>query len=51
MDKSSGYSVPNISDKHKPSKEAYQEIFRIMNRRRPYCPSDFKKQHLIPDLD
>ena len=51
MSEISEYSVPNISDKHKPSKEAYQEIFRIMNRRRPYCPSDFKRQTFIPDLD
>lgn len=45
------YSVPNISDKHKPSKEAYLEIFKIMNRRRPYSIYDFKKQSFIPDLD
>jgi hypothetical protein len=49
--KKSSYSIPNISDKYPPSKEAYEEIFRIMNRRRPYCPNDFKPQSFFPDLD
>lgn len=47
----SDYSIPNISDKYKPSPEAYREIFEIMNRRRPYSLYDFKKQSLIPYLD
>lgn len=49
--KKSSYSIPNISDKYPPSKEAYKEIFDIMNRRRPYCKEDFIPQPFIPDLD
>lgn len=46
----SDYSIQNISDK-KPSPEGYAEVFAIMNRRRPYCLYDFKKQSLFPYLD
>lgn len=28
----------------------FQEFQRIVNERRPYRPSDFKKQYFIPDL-
>ena len=51
MDNRSNYSVSNVTDRHVATKEAYLEIYEIVNRRRPYCPSDFKKQHMIPDLD
>jgi hypothetical protein len=45
------YSVPNVSDQYVLTKEAYLEIYRLVNRRRPYCPNDFKKQTFFPDLD
>lgn len=32
------------------SPEEFQEFQNIVNERRPYCSSDFKKQHFIPDL-
>lgn len=51
MDNRSNYSVPNVTDKYELTKEAYLEIYKIVNRRRPYCPSDFKKQHLFAELD
>lgn len=49
--KGSTYSVPNVSDAYTMTKEAYLEIYRIVNRRRPYCPNDFKPQPFFPDLD
>ena len=49
--KESGFFVPNVSDQYKLTKEAYLEIYRIVNRRRPYCPSDFIPQTFFPDLD
>ena len=44
------YSVPNISDNYEFTPEAYKEIFRIVNRRRPYEPSDFIKEYYIADI-
>ena len=32
------------------TKESFNEICRILNKRRPYRSSDSKKQHFIPDL-
>lgn len=49
--KGSTYSVPNITDEYPMTKEAYKEIFDIMNHRRPYCPDDFIPQTFFPDLD
>ena len=46
-----GFVVPNVSDQYELTKEAYLEIYRIVNRRRPYCPSDFIPQPFFPDLD
>lgn len=34
----------------KPSQNSHKEIFEMVNQRRPYQPSDFKKQYFIPDL-
>ena len=47
----SNYSVPNITDKYEPTPESHVEIFKMVNRRRRYCPNDFKRQTFIPDLD
>lgn len=33
------------------TRKSYVEIFEVINKRRRYRPSDFKKQHFIPDLD
>ena len=30
--------------------EAYKEIYRIVNRRRPYSPEDFVKHHFFEDI-
>lgn len=51
MENSSFYTVSNIETSHKPTAQSNDEILRIFNKRRPYCPSDFKKQHFIPKLD
>lgn len=32
------------------SPEEFQEFQKIVNERRPYCSSDFRKQHFIADL-
>lgn len=32
------------------SPEEFQEYQKIVNERRPYCSSDFKQMHFIPDL-
>ena len=47
---SSFYTVSNIETKHQPTENSNDEILRIFNKRRPYCPSDFKKQHFIDKL-
>ena len=46
----SAYFVPNISDNYKLTPEAYKEIYRIVNRRRPYSPEDFVKHHFFEDI-
>ena len=51
MENTSFYTVSNIETSHKPTARSNDEILRIFNKRRPYCPSDFKKQHFIPKLD
>ena len=45
------FSVPEITKLYEPTKESHVRIFRMVNKRRRYRPSDFKKQHFIPDLD
>lgn len=48
---SSIYTVSNIKTKHEPTERSNDEILRIFNKRRPYCPNDFKKQTpFIPNL-
>ena len=47
---SSIYTVSNIKTKHEPTERSNNEILRIFNKRRPYCPNDFKKQTFIPNL-
>lgn len=47
---SSFNTVSNIETKHQPTENSNDEILRIFNKRRPYCPSDFKKQHFINKL-
>ncbi len=32
------------------SPQEFREFQKIVNERRPYCSSDFKKQHFIADL-
>ena len=53
MDKDKSiYSVPNVSDQYVLTNEAYLEIYRLVNRRRPYqAPYDFTPQSFFPDLD
>lgn len=46
----SSYFVPNVSDNYELTPEAYKEIYRIVNRRRPYCRKDFIPQTFFPDL-
>lgn len=47
---SSFYTFSNIETKHQPTENSNNEILRIFNKRKPYCPSDFKKQHFIDKL-
>ncbi|MBQ6736742.1 MAG: hypothetical protein IJQ90_04655 [Alphaproteobacteria bacterium] len=47
---SSIYTVSNIETKHQPTERSNDEILRIFNKRRPYCPNDFKRQSFIPNL-
>ena len=47
---SSIYTVSNIKTKHEPTERSNDEILRIFNKRRPYCPNDFKKQSFIPNM-
>ena len=44
------FTVSNIETKHAPTERSVDEILRIFNKRRPYCPNDFKRQSFIPDL-
>lgn len=44
------FVVTNIKTKHEPTERSNDEILRIFNKRRPYCPNDFKKQTFIPNL-
>lgn len=50
MENTSFYTVSNIETSHKPTERSNDEILRIFNKRRPYSPSDFKKQHFIEKL-
>jgi hypothetical protein len=51
MENTSFYTVSNIETKHQPTDNSNDEILRIFNKRRPYCPFyDFKKQHFIDKL-
>ena len=47
---SSIYTVSNIKTKHEPTERSNDEILRLFNKRRPYCPNDFKKQSFIPNM-
>ena len=47
---SSFNTVSNIETEHKPTENSNDEILRIFNKRRQYCPSDFKKRHFIDKL-
>ncbi len=47
---SSIYTVSNIKTKHEPTERSNDEILHIFNKRRPYCPNDFKRQTFIPNL-
>lgn len=44
------FHISNIETKHEPTDQSNDEILRIFNKRRPYCPSDFKPQTFIPKL-
>lgn len=44
------FHVSNIETKHEPTDRSNDEILRIFNKRRQYCPSDFKPQTFIPKL-
>ena len=44
------FTVSNIETKHAPTERSNDEILRIFNKRRPYCPNDFKRQSFIPNL-
>ena len=34
----------------RPTKTSHKQIMEMVSKRRPYRPSDFKKQTFIPDL-
>ncbi len=34
------FVVTNIKTKHEPTERSNDEILRIFNKRRPYCPND-----------
>ena len=51
MQNTSFYTVSNIETKHQPTDKSNDEILRIFNKRRQYCPSDFKKRHFIEKID
>lgn len=44
------FVVSDIKTKHEPTERSNDEILRIFNKRRPYCPNDFKRQTFIPNL-
>ena len=44
------FKVSEITD-IKPGPNSHKEILEMVSKRRPYRPSDFKKQFFIPDLD
>ena len=44
------FVVSSIETEHEPTERSNDEILRIFNKRRPYCPNDFKKQSFIPNL-
>ena len=48
----SDFCVPNLEDlfKCKLTPEAAAEVYKMVNRRRPYQPSDFVKHHFIEDI-
>ena len=43
------FKVSEITD-IKPGPNSHKEILEMVSKRRPYRPSDFKKQYFIPDL-
>jgi hypothetical protein len=50
MTKESQYYVPNVTDKYDLTPEAYLEIYRMVNRRRPWDPSDSVKHHFFENI-
>ena len=44
------FVVSEITKRYKPTEDSHREILEMVSKRRPYCPSDFKKQYFIPDL-
>ena len=42
-------SVENITNLYEPTPQSHVEVFRMVNKRRRYRPSDWKKQKFIPD--
>lgn len=50
VDDSKTFKVSNIETEHEPTEQLNDEILRIFNKRRPYCPNDFKPQTFIPKL-
>lgn len=44
------FKVSEITTLYKPTKNSHKEILKMVSKRRPYRPSDFKKQFFIPDL-
>ena len=44
------FKVSEITTLYKPTKNSHKEILKMVSKRRPYRPSDFKKQYFIPDL-
>jgi len=51
LDKLNEFVVPRSSfGNNELSSEEFQELQKIVNKRRPYRLSDFKKRYIIPDL-
>lgn len=51
LDKLDAFVVPNCSFcNDELTFEDCEKISQIVNKRRPYCSSDFDKRYMIPDL-
>ena len=44
------FKVSEICPGIKPTETSHEEILKMVSKRRPYCPDDFKKQYFIPIL-